>query len=348
MNIVISSGHGKYVRGASGYLDEVDEARRVVEKVAELLRAGGVSVDTFHDDVSKTQNENLHRIVDYHNSRERELDVSVHFNCNQTTSKPVGTECLYVTQADLSADVADAIAAAGGLIDRGPKKRTDLYFLNNTEEAAILIETCFVDSSADADAYRTHFNEICEAIAKAVSGDESLGPSPEPPPEDALLQVNGRCSWFGGPNDTGVSPSEGLAFIYSYDQRPDLFLAQQPPGTTGLARRLNPDVFYVACRWDYGVTSKEMLADKATQALVRVGDREFLAWPADWGPNQNTGRVADISPGLMAALGIETDDMVEVIYPAAQPQPAPEPEPATVSITTTGPVTLIVNGQTIA
>ena len=27
--IVISSGHGKYVRGASGIIDEVDEARRV-------------------------------------------------------------------------------------------------------------------------------------------------------------------------------------------------------------------------------------------------------------------------------------------------------------------------------
>jgi N-acetylmuramoyl-L-alanine amidase len=350
MNIVISSGHGKYIRGASGYLDEVDEARKVVEKVAEFLRAGGVHVDTFHDDTSHDQQTNLHTIVAYHNSRERELDVSCHFNAYQTTSKPMGTECLYVTQADLAADVADAIAAASNLIDRGPKKRTDLYFLNNTEEAAILIETCFVDSSADADAYRTHFNEICQAIAQAVSGDEAIGPSPEPPPE-GLFQVAGRCSWFGGPNDTGVAPDEGLAFIYSYDQAPQLFLPQQPPGTTGLARRLDPDVFYVACRWDYSTTPKDMLADPETKALVRAGDREFLAWPADWGPNQNTGRVADLSPGLMAALGITTDDAVEIVYPAAAPvpiPPEPEPEVAVVNITTTGPVTVILNGQTIS
>jgi hypothetical protein len=39
------------------------------------------------------------------------------------------------------------------------------------------------------------------------------------------------------------------------------------------------------------------------------------AFPADWGPNQNTGRIADISPGLMDDLGIETDDEVEVIFP---------------------------------
>ena len=30
--IVIASGHGNHVRGASGIIDEVDEARRVVER----------------------------------------------------------------------------------------------------------------------------------------------------------------------------------------------------------------------------------------------------------------------------------------------------------------------------
>jgi N-acetylmuramoyl-L-alanine amidase len=92
MRIVISSGHGKYVRGASGYLDEVNEARRVVERVAVILRENGVGVDTFHDNQSTSQNENLNRIVDYHNSRQRELDCSCHFNAYQTTSKPMGTE----------------------------------------------------------------------------------------------------------------------------------------------------------------------------------------------------------------------------------------------------------------
>jgi hypothetical protein len=63
--IVISSGHGKYVRGASGYVDEVDEARKVVEKVADLYRQMDVTVYVFHDDVSTSQSENLDRIVDF-------------------------------------------------------------------------------------------------------------------------------------------------------------------------------------------------------------------------------------------------------------------------------------------
>ena len=43
MHIVISSGHGKHIRGASCYIDEVDEARRVVEAVARNLRALGTN-----------------------------------------------------------------------------------------------------------------------------------------------------------------------------------------------------------------------------------------------------------------------------------------------------------------
>ena len=176
----ISSGHGKYIRGASGYLDEVNEARRVVDRVAELLRDAGVAVKTFHDDVSHSQSENLNRITNWHNSQSRELDVSVHFNAYQTTSKPMGTECLYVTQEELSADVASGIADAGEFLNRGPKYRGDLAFLNNTSKPAILVETCFVDSKADADLYGENFDDICLALAEAITG-RSIAPGPTPP-----------------------------------------------------------------------------------------------------------------------------------------------------------------------
>jgi hypothetical protein len=58
-----------------------------------------------------------------------------------------------------------------------------------------------------------------------------------------------------------------------------------------------------------------MLADGI--ALVRVPSTgaEMAAFPADWGPHEDTGRIADLSPGLLADLGLETDDEVEVIFP---------------------------------
>ena len=302
-SIVISSGHGKHVRGASGVLDEVSEARKVVERVAKNLRALGVKVTTFHDDVSKSQNENLNRIVDFHNLQSRQLDVSVHFNAYVETEAPMGTEVLYLTQSSLASKLSYTIAEAGGFIDRGGKKRTDLFFLNKTDQPSLLIEVCFVDSGEDARLYRENFETICKAIAGLATA-----------PTDALLSVHGKVSSFGGPEDDGVAPDEGLAFIYEIEDAPHLFLPAQPQGTTGLARRLNPDMHYVACRWDYVQTPKDLLLKELAQIRANNGVA-LTAYPADWGPHSNTGRVADISPGLMEDLGIETDDEVEVIFP---------------------------------
>lgn len=308
MRIVISSGHGLLVRGAVGIIDEVDEARKVVDTVEKWLIQYGHEVVVFHDDTSTTQSQNLDTIVNFHNSQERDLDVSVHFNAYKETIDPVGTECLYLTQEELAARVAATISQAGRLINRGAKYHDEMAFLNGCDEPAILIEVCFVDSEPDVTNYRAYFDLICF----------QLGSMPMYTNKPEQVRFKGTCSWFGGPNDLGVDSDEGLAFIYEVDEAPHLFLDYQPEGTTGLARRLDPAVHYVACRWDYNVTSKEMLADPALKALVRspkTGKR-ILVWPADWGPHEDTGRVADLSPAALDELGIETDDEVEVIYPA--------------------------------
>ena len=309
--IVISSGHGKKVPGACGILIEVDEARVVVESVATNLRKQGVEVVTFHDDVSSSQNENLNRITDFHNSQDRELDISVHFNAFEQCDKPMGTEVLYVTQAQLADQMSAAIATAGGFIDRGPKKETDLHFLNQTDKPSILIEVCFVDSKADADLYERAFDKITAAIASALSGKTSTG---EPaPPSTVAPRVIGKVSWFGGPDDDGVSSNEGLAFIYDVEDAPHLFLPYQPAGTSGLARRLNPCVHYIACRWDYDKVSKSELLNRVATVRSLATGVTLKAFPADWGPHGNTDRVADISPSLMTDLDLATDDEVEVV-----------------------------------
>jgi hypothetical protein len=311
-NIVISSGHGLYVRGASGILDEVDEARKVVESVATNLRERGAQVKTFHDDVSTTQNENLDRIVDYHNAQSRQLDISVHFNAYVACSGPMGCEVLYKSQSTLSTEMSKAMSEAGGFINRGAKKRTDLFFLNQTQMPALLLECCFVDSTADAELYRANYEAVCEAVAAVLKHQEGEAP---PKPSSVLVDLSGKCSYFGGPEDEGVSPDEGLAFIQDMMEAPHLFLPYQPEGTTGLARRLNTEVSYVACRWNYDITPPDMLLKK--KALIRVpGGAELTAFPADWGPHSSTGRVADLSPRLFDVLKLKTDDEVEVIFPA--------------------------------
>jgi hypothetical protein len=203
------------------------------------------------------------------------------------------------------------------LINRGAHKRSDLFFLNGTEEPAILIEVCFVDAAADVEAYQQSFEAICEAIAAVAGAPEEF--------DTSTLRIKGKVSWFGGPDDMGVSASEGLALEnegVNPDNKPELFLEEQPAGTSGLARRLDPDGpnHYLALRWDYDQFSKDRLAG-TEMAFVRSPKtgRSVMAAPVDWGPHTDTGRAVDLSPGALQALGgLGTDDIVEVIYPAPQ------------------------------
>jgi hypothetical protein len=112
-----------------------------------------------------------------------------------------------------------------------------------------------------------------------------------------------------------VSPTEGLAFISEIDQKPELFLPYQPEGTSGLARRLNPHVHFLAMRWDYNEHSKfELLTLKA---FVRNPQTGFgvACFPADYGPHPDTGRLLDVSKSVMDDLDLETDMLAEVIFP---------------------------------
>src|SRR5436190_3346675 len=169
--ICISSGHGLKIRGAAGPspwgLDEVDEARRVVSRVVELLEEAGGDVVEFHDNTSTTQSQNLSTITTFHNKQERDLDVSVHFNCYDERAH--GVEVCYLTQENLAGKISQAIADAAGLTHRGPKYRGDLAFLKNTTKPAVLIEVLFCDNQGDTDAYRSEFNAICEAIARSIA-----------------------------------------------------------------------------------------------------------------------------------------------------------------------------------
>src|SRR5215831_10317421 len=187
MRIAISSGHGKYIRGARGnpvppQVDEVDEARRIVERVASYLDQADIEwVDTFHDDTSHDQGTNLTTICNWHNRQDRELDVSVHLNCYDHSAH--GVEVLYVTQDKLAAEVSEAISVAGGFTNRGAKYRSDLKFLNSTEEPAILLECFFCDHTGDCNLYHQHFDNICRAIASSIMG-QPIQPPIEPPIEE--------------------------------------------------------------------------------------------------------------------------------------------------------------------
>ncbi len=114
-------------------------------------------------------------------------------------------------------------------------------------------------------------------------------------PEEILFRVEGKMSTFGGPHDLGMSPDEGLALF---------------------TKAVNPDRYYFACRWNYAETSKEFLRRALARVENPANGRAVDARPVDWGPHPSTGRVADLSPGLAAALGLDTDDIVRITISA--------------------------------
>jgi hypothetical protein len=132
------------------------------------------------------------------------------------------------------------------------------------------------------------------------------------------ITLVGKMSTFGGPDDTGVKPNEGLALFGPSDvaANPDIFLDKQPADTTGEARRLNPDANYLACRWDYAATPKDYL--RTIKVRVSANGKSEDARPVDKGPDESTHRIADLSPGLAHKLGLNTDDTCTVAIPPPQ------------------------------
>lgn len=168
-SVVISSGHGAIVGGAVGYMNERSEAVKVVDAVYDILKKKYKgSVYKYHESKATTQAINLSNIVNFHNSKKRDLDVSVHFN-SAASSAATGTECLYYDAKALSTKMSKAMANSMWLKDRGPKERRELYFLRNTNRSAILLEVCFVSNKNDVASYRKNFVKLCEAIASVIA-----------------------------------------------------------------------------------------------------------------------------------------------------------------------------------
>ena len=167
--INISSGHSVNCQGAVDIINEVAEAKRVVDRVYEICKSLGIEVYKYHD-TAASSSQNLANIVNWHNKFKDGIDVSVHFNAYTRTNNAMGTEVCYYSQSELAANVSKTISEAGGFKNRGAKERKGLYFLKHTIKPAILIEVCFVDSVKDVELYYKNFDAICNAIVKALTG----------------------------------------------------------------------------------------------------------------------------------------------------------------------------------
>lgn len=169
-------GHWKVGTGASSLVDEVRESRKIASRVHDILTAAKVPSTYYQDETSSNKNQNLTTLVKHHNADTNGLVVSWHLNASTGTTKSgIGTEVLYANEKwkPLAEALSSAIAKAGNFKNRGAKLRKDLYVLNSTKEPAIIVETFFVNSTADVTMYKRHFEDICQAAANVLA--EAIG-----------------------------------------------------------------------------------------------------------------------------------------------------------------------------
>ena len=171
----VHGGHNKIVPGASSYLNEVTEDRKVAAGVIKLLKAQGHTVYNCTDDVGKTQGANLANIVAKCNKHKAALDISIHFNAAKKDSgdgKTKGVEVFVYSSSSKAKAAAKRVCkklAALGFTNRGVKASTGLYILKNTKSPAMLVEVCFVDDKDDANLYnKVGVDAICKAIVEGI------------------------------------------------------------------------------------------------------------------------------------------------------------------------------------
>lgn len=124
--------------------------------------------------------------------------------------------------------------------------------------------------------------------------------------------IAGKCSEFGGKDDAGMSKDTGLSFYEpeEADAYPDLFEPKSDYGDEPTWKRLRIDKFYIALNIPIGADRKWAQRSKWLVKNVST-DKTVIARLVDRGPSAEH-RVADLSPGIMACLGLKTDDTVIV------------------------------------
>lgn len=183
MIIGIDKGHAiKGVRGASAILDEVDENRKIGNRLIEMLKEKGHTVYDCSCDVSYDVNEQLAGIVSRANKQPLDLFVSIHLNSGgghgtETYTFPNANES---TVAKAKA-INDAVVLSCGFTNRGIKT-ANYYVLRKTIAPAVLVEVCFTDSQEDAD--KLNVEAVAKAIFKGITGTDYAGstvPTPSIP-----------------------------------------------------------------------------------------------------------------------------------------------------------------------
>lgn len=141
---------------------ECDVARNAGKMLARYLQTAGCEVRTL-------QSDDLGLVCETSNEWGADIFVSLHCNAFNTVAR--GTETLYKSYngQQLAQLIQDQIINSINTVDRGIKKRDDLWVLNRTDAVAVLVEMAFIDNDEDLEILNNDLDTIVRAIARGIT-----------------------------------------------------------------------------------------------------------------------------------------------------------------------------------
>ena len=171
MKIAVRGGHVPKFTGASKFIDELTEDRKVKDSVIKYLKQLGCSVlDATPPNNTSSLIGDLSYGVYKANNWGADLFISIHFNkAYDVYNGFLGSEVCVYTPFDTAQRVVNGLAFLG-FKNRGQKVRTGLYELKHTNMKAMIIEVCFVESVSDVALYKKLGHDtIGKTIAECIA-----------------------------------------------------------------------------------------------------------------------------------------------------------------------------------
>ncbi len=177
MKICISVGHSMLKNGnitsadgtAFGGGNEYKFCKEFANVLVSTLKAAGHEVDLLRVPerrVSTQKEEKSYKIARYNDNYD--LNLELHLNAaNSCTAR--GTEALYVSSTGKKYASAICNKLSELWTNRGPKVRTNLYFLNTTKAPAVLIELFFCTNKTEWKKAQKNKRKMARLITEAIA-----------------------------------------------------------------------------------------------------------------------------------------------------------------------------------
>ena len=196
MKIAVRGGHVPKFTGASKFIDELTEDRKVKNSLINWLKQLGCEVlDVTPPDNTSTLNGDLSYGVNKANNWGADLFVSIHFNkAYDIYNGCLGSEVCVYSPFDTAQRVVNELAKLG-FKNRGQKIRNNLYELNHTKMKAMIIEVCFVEATGDVVLYKELGHYLIGKTIALASTNKKISATVEIPKNNKPI-TNNTDNWI--------------------------------------------------------------------------------------------------------------------------------------------------------